>query len=120
TDVGDATYLGQIAQKLSADEGEEEDEAADNAERRVQRKLTISKELTPLQLKLTKLAELISRIGYVAAALIFVALLARGLWFHEVRWYADKVNPLTGVLDPNGEMETLGHALIATPGALPN
>src|SRR5205085_6869685 len=58
---------------------------ADTAERRVQRKLTISKELTPLQLKLKNLAELISRVGYVAAVLIFIALLARGMFFAEPR-----------------------------------
>ena len=86
TDVGDATYLGQIAQKLSAD-GEEEEGAAsaDTAERRVQRKLTVSKELTPLQLKLKDLAELISRIGYIAAGLIFLALLVRGAFFADPR-----------------------------------
>ncbi len=85
TDVGDATYLGQIAQNLSADDGEEDEAAAETAERRVQRKLTISKELTPLQLKLKDLAELISRVGYAAAALIFVALLVRGAFFADPR-----------------------------------
>ncbi|HVS38519.1 MAG TPA: HAD-IC family P-type ATPase, partial [Gemmataceae bacterium] len=91
TEVGDATYLGQIARNLTADEDEDEEEAVapDTAERRVQRKLTISKELTPLQQKLTKLADLISRIGYIAAGLIFVALLVRGMFFAnppEVFW----------------------------------
>ena len=85
TDVGDATYLGQIARKLSADDGEEEEEGADTAERRIQRKLTISKELTPLQLKLKALAELISRVGYIAAGLIFAALLVRGAFFTDPR-----------------------------------
>ncbi len=86
-EVGDASYLGQIARNLTAGEGEEEEEAAasDTAEHRVQRKLTISKELTPLQLKLKNLAELISRIGYIAAVLIFVALLMRGMFFAEPR-----------------------------------
>ncbi len=46
---------------------------------RVKRKLTISKELTPLQQKLTKLADLISKVGYIAAVLIFLALFIRGL-----------------------------------------
>ena len=41
--------------------------AADSEEQRVKRKLTISKELTPLQQKLKHLADLISKIGYVAA-----------------------------------------------------
>jgi Ca2+-transporting ATPase len=116
-DVGDATYLGQIAQKLSADDGEDEDdgaEPADTAERRVQRKLTISKELTPLQLKLKNLAELISRIGYIAAVLIFVALLARGLWLGDVRWYA-RTDPGSGQ-----PVETIGRALLASAGELLN
>src|SRR5262249_329968 len=72
TEVGDATYLGQIARRLSADDGDEEEDqeetaTADSEEKRVKHKLTISKELTPLQLKLTKLADLISNVGYVAA-----------------------------------------------------
>jgi Ca2+-transporting ATPase len=90
TEVGDHTYLGQIARRLSAEEDEDEDEApADGAkekseEKRVKRKLTISKELTPLQLKLTNLAELISKVGYVAAVLIFLAQLIRGIVVGEV------------------------------------
>jgi Ca2+-transporting ATPase len=87
TEVGDATYLGQIARRLSA-EDEEEDEAdasADNEERRVKRKLTVSKELTPLQQKLESLADLISKVGYVAAVAIFLALLVQGLITGEVR-----------------------------------
>jgi Ca2+-transporting ATPase len=91
TEVGDATYLGQIARKLSAEEEEEEEEtaAADTQEKRVKHKLTISKEQTPLQLKLTNLAELISKVGYIAAVAIFLALLVRGLFFstpREVFW----------------------------------
>ena len=45
TEVGDSTYLGQIARRLLAEEGEEEEEAgaADTEERRVKHKLTISK-----------------------------------------------------------------------------
>jgi Ca2+-transporting ATPase len=84
TEVGDATALGQIARRLSAEDGEEEDEAAATEEKRVQRKLTVSKELTPLQLKLEKLAGLISTVGYVAAGAIFLALLIRGLLIGEV------------------------------------
>src|SRR5262245_50838881 len=61
TEVGDATMLGQIARRLSADE--EEEAAADGEGTRVRRKLTISKELTPLQQKLTKLAGLIRKVG---------------------------------------------------------
>ena len=93
TDVGDATYLGQIAKKLSAEEEEEEEEAApETQEKRVKHKLTISKEQTPLQLKLTKLADLISLVGYIAAAAIFLALLVRGMFFvtpREIFWPAN-------------------------------
>ncbi len=103
TEVGDATSLGQIARRLSAEEEEEEEgaEAADTEEKRVKRKLTISKEMTPLQLKLTNLAELISKVGYIAAVLIFLALLVRGVAVGEVRW------------TPHGD-ETTGAALLAS------
>src|SRR5438270_5231981 len=59
TEVGDATYLGQIARRLSAEDDEDEEDeaaAAETQEKRVKKKLTISKEMTPLQLKLTNLA----------------------------------------------------------------
>jgi Ca2+-transporting ATPase len=80
TEVGDETYLGQIARKLSAEEEEEEEAVrGDDQARRVKHKLTMSKELTPLQLKLKNLAEFISKVGYYAAAAIFVALLIRGM-----------------------------------------
>src|SRR5262249_48641510 len=39
---------------------------------------------TPLQQKLTDLADLISKVGYAAAGLIFLALLVRGIVVHEV------------------------------------
>jgi Ca2+-transporting ATPase len=114
TEIGDATYLGQIARRLSAEEGEEEeDEAApDSEEKRVKRKLTISKELTPLQVKLTSLADLISKVGYIAAVAIFLALLARGLYVHEVRWYPEQIDPRTG------ELETTVRALLSSSKAL--
>ncbi len=87
TEVGDQTSLGQIARRLSAAEEEEEEAGPETEEKRVKRKLTISKELTPLQLKLTNLADLISKVGYIAAVLIFLALLVRGLFA------ADPANP---------------------------
>jgi Ca2+-transporting ATPase len=107
TEVGDATALGQIARRLSAEEEEEEgaEEAPDTEEKRVKRKLTISKEMTPLQLKLTNLADLISKVGYLAAVLIFLALLVRGLVKGDVRW-----TPHEG--------ETTGQALLASGRAL--
>jgi Ca2+-transporting ATPase len=101
TEVGDATYLGQIARRLSAEEDEEEgDEAAaeeTSSEKRIKRKLTISKELTPLQQKLTQLAELISRVGYVAAGLIFVAELIRGVSTGEL-YFPTEVGQIVPVL----------------------
>ena len=87
TEVGDETYLGQIARRLSADDGDEEEEAEGapaTEEKRVKRKLTISKELTPLQQKLKNLAELISNVGYIAAILIFLAQFIRGLVVGEI------------------------------------
>jgi Ca2+-transporting ATPase len=78
TEVGDSTMLGYIARRLSAEDTDESEEAQ-GPERRIQGKLTISKRLTPLQHKLEKLATWISRVGYLAAALIFLSQLARGI-----------------------------------------
>ena len=125
TEVGDATALGQIARRLSAEEEEEEDEgaeASDNEEKRVKRKLTISKELTPLQVKLKNLADLISNVGYIAAIAIFLALLGRGLYTHDVRWYPERHAPLAANENENESppMETRGQALLASSKALLN
>jgi len=73
TEVGNATALGQIARRLTGAE-----DSIDTQDR-VMQKLTISKELTPLQQKLARLADLISKVGYVAAVLIFSAQMIRGL-----------------------------------------
>jgi Ca2+-transporting ATPase len=89
TEVGDSTYLGQIARRLSTENVEEEAQTAGTEEVRVKRKLTMSKELTPLQQKLTNLAELISKVGYIAAALIFLGQLVHGLVFGRVHWPHD-------------------------------
>ena len=86
TEVGDATYLGQIARRLSAEDDEEDGAGTESEEKRVKHKLTISKAPTPLQLKLEKLADLISNVGYIAALAIFVALLARGMWTGELHF----------------------------------
>ena len=77
TEVGEATELGKLARSLSP-----LTEAGD----RIERKLTISKERTPLQQKLADLARTISRIGYAAAAFIFVAELIRGIVKGQVYW----------------------------------
>jgi Ca2+-transporting ATPase len=79
TEVGDATYLGQIARRLSIEDDEQEEGGLKKEETRVKRKLTISKEQTPLQQKLARLAKLISKVGYIAAILIFLALIFRGV-----------------------------------------
>ena len=86
-DVGDTTYLGQIARRLSTDD--DGAPANESEEARVKRKLTISKELTPLQQKLAQLADLISKVGYAAAVLIFAAQLIRGIFAGEVFWPGD-------------------------------
>jgi len=106
TEVGDATALGQIARRLSAEKEEQDETRAGSVsdreelspsltlparapftqEKRIQRKLTISKELTPLQVKLKVLADLISSVGYLAAIVIFLALLVRGLFVQEIFW----------------------------------
>src|SRR5690606_1496684 len=78
TNVGDDTMLGQIARRLSGDTPEQADEIATDSSARVQRKLTIAKDFTPLQHKLTDRARLVSRVGYIAAVAIFLALLFRG------------------------------------------
>jgi P-type Ca2+ transporter type 2C len=123
TEVGDATALGQIARRLSAEDEEEEDEApatADTEEKRVKRKLTISKEMTPLQVKLKNLADLISNVGYIAAVAIFIALLGRGLYTHDVRWYPERPAPHAADEDENAEppLETRGQAILASSKAV--
>ncbi|QEL19539.1 calcium-translocating P-type ATPase, PMCA-type [Limnoglobus roseus] len=87
TNVGDDTMLGQIARRLSG-----ADPAVSGEADRVQRKLTLSKESTPLQEKLTVLAGLISKIGYLAAVAIFLALFVRGLLAGELRWASPDEN----------------------------
>ncbi len=91
-EVGDMTMIGQIARRLSADAEEPEKAEADqseSSESRVQKKLTISKELTPLQQKLTKLADLISTVGYIAAVAIFIAMLVHGLIKGDVQFSSE-------------------------------
>ena len=87
TNVGDDTVVGQIARRLTGepDEPEERHAGPMTREERIQQKLTISKASTPLQEKLAVLAGLISRVGYVAAVAIFLALLVRGAFFAEPR-----------------------------------
>jgi Ca2+-transporting ATPase len=75
-------------------EADGEAESKETEARRVQRKLTISKQPTPLQQKLADLAELISKIGYIAAAAIFLALLGRGIAIGTVHWPASGADAL--------------------------
>jgi P-type Ca2+ transporter type 2C len=116
TEVGDATALGQIARRLSAEEdvgeegsGAEAGEPAPTEEARVKRKLTISKELTPLQLKLTHLAELISRVGYAAAGLIFLALFVHGFFVGELD--PATLRTVAGHAEPQGWLGVAGNVL---------
>jgi Ca2+-transporting ATPase len=99
TEVGDATCLGQIARRLAAEE-EEEQHPNGAEEQRVKRKLTIVRQATPLQVKLKGLAELISRVGYAAALLIFLALLTRGVLKGQLFWPHDSA----GLLKVAGEL----------------
>ena len=118
TEVGDATALGKIARRLSAEEDEEEEgTSAESEEKRVKRKLTISKEPTPLQLKLEKLADLISNVGYIAAIAIFVALLARGLWMDEVGTKAGLLGSAQALLNYFVYMVII--IVVAVPEGLP-
>ena len=119
TEVGDATALGQIARRLSAEE-EDEEAAPDSEEKRIKRKLTISKELTPLQQKLTKLADLISKVGYAAAVLIFVAQLIRGILSGEIHVptsFADTIQVFSVLLDYFVLMVII--IVVAVPEGLP-
>ncbi|HKB01299.1 MAG TPA: calcium-translocating P-type ATPase, PMCA-type [Gemmataceae bacterium] len=133
TEVGDLTMIGQIARRLSADTPDEDEPtpAAGDERARVKQKLTISKEQTPLQQKLTVLAGMISRVGYAAAVAIFAALLIRGVALtHEVRLAPRfAVDPATGdyvtddagrrTTDPAaGQLETTGQALRDSVSAL--
>lgn len=89
--VGDSTMLGSIARHL-ADPDVAGSEAAEsspgdlNKSERVIRKLTMARDETPLQQKLSKLAALISRVGYVAAVAIFIAQVTQGIWRSDLRW----------------------------------
>src|SRR5262245_20730235 len=90
-EVGDLTMIGQIARRLSARARGDADApaapAAHTGEARVKKKLTVTKQETPLQVKLTALAGQISKVGYAAALAIFIALLVRGAVFtREVRF----------------------------------
>src|SRR5262249_39292938 len=78
------------------------------------------KELTPLQLKLKHLAELISNVGYVAAGLIFLALLIRGLISGEIHWPVsahDAVGVFSALLDYFVLMVII--IVVAVPEGLP-
>src|SRR5579871_6024694 len=136
SEVGDATALGQIARRLSAEEEEEEEPTGETPvppgetpvpqgeteEKRVKRKLTISKELTPLQVKLKNLADLISNVGYIAALAIFLALVGQGLYKHDLRWYPERPAPLAADEEEDAPrpMETRGQALLSSSKALLN
>jgi Ca2+-transporting ATPase len=79
TAVGDTTHLGQLAQSLSND----------STGQRIRQRLLASHEVTPLQLKLQRLARLISRVGYVAAGAIFIAFVAADIYRGRLAWPFD-------------------------------
>jgi len=77
TEVGDQSMIGQIASKLNQIDNSEIDPQND----RVFKRFSVQHEATPLQEKLTILANKISQGGYLAAILIFLAMLLRGIFF---------------------------------------
>jgi Ca2+-transporting ATPase len=118
--VGDATELGQIARRLSAQDEDEDEAPADQRQHRVRNKLTISKALTPLQVKLKSLAELISKVGYWAAGLIFLAQLIHGLIAGKVFWPTtapDALNVVSVLLNYFVTMVII--VVVAVPEGLP-
>jgi len=124
TEVGDHTYLGQIARRLSPDAPDDDEEEkpegepqAGSEEERIRHKLTISKALTPLQVKLTALADLISNVGYIAAVAIFLAMLVRGLFVGEVGYDAGMLGSLKALLSYFVYMVII--IVVAVPEGLP-
>jgi Ca2+-transporting ATPase len=131
TEVGDSTYLGQIARRLSTEieeEGPAEGGPAPVArggtriekgseEERIRQKLTISKTQTPLQKKLSDLADLISKVGYIAAGLIFAAMLVRGILVGEVGAEAGPLGSLKSLLNYFVYMVII--IVVAVPEGLP-
>ncbi|MCS6853065.1 MAG: calcium-translocating P-type ATPase, PMCA-type [Gemmataceae bacterium] len=115
TAVGDATVLGQLARRLAAPDDDPRPVA--DEERRVHRKLTLSREFTPLQQKLAQLASLISKVGYAAAGAIFAALLVRGLWLGEIGRSAGFLASAGAVLDYFMYMVII--IVVAVPEGLP-
>ncbi len=116
TAVGDTTYLGEIARRLSS----QHDEEVAGEAGRVKKKLTIAKDSTPLQEKLTKLAGTISRVGYIAAGLIFFAQLGRGILKGQVFWPhsgADTIAVVSELLDYFVTMVIV--IVVAVPEGLP-
>lgn len=119
-EVGDRTSLGQIARRLSAGAGDDDVHINDTEEARIKRKLTISKELTPLQLKLAHLADLISKVGYAAALLIFAAQLIRGLITGDIFWPGDGDQLLRVLTELLGYFMTMVIIIVvAVPEGLP-
>ena len=59
-------------------------EEADNKKSRIVHKFVIDKKQTPLQVKLSHLADHISMFGYIFARLIMISLLIRGIYVNEI------------------------------------
>jgi Ca2+-transporting ATPase len=76
TEVGDESMIGQIASKLGSEDSDQTSQG-----QRLKRRFSTQNESTPLQEKLGDLASTISKGGYIAAIMIFIAMLARGIFF---------------------------------------
>lgn len=76
TEVGDESMIGQIASKLGISE---DNQSSQN--KRLLKRFSAQQETTPLQEKLSVLASRISQGGYIAAIMIFLAMLIRGIFF---------------------------------------
>lgn len=76
TEVGDESMIGQIASKLGVSE-----DIQSGQNDRLLKRFSTHQETTPLQEKLSVLANRISQGGYIAAIMIFLAMLIRGIFF---------------------------------------
>ena len=117
-EVGDTTLVGLIARNLGLQDGQERGES-DTSQAlqgdRVRDKLTISKRQTPLQVKLGRLADLISLAGYIAAVAILVVVLARA-WI-DGEFSTGYLNAFGAIL--NAVVYAVIIVVVAVPEGLP-
>ncbi|MGE3852561.1 MAG: cation-translocating P-type ATPase [Planctomycetota bacterium] len=121
SEVGDGTALGRIARMLQAGQHDDatpahlRETATRLQHRRVHDRMDIDRSQTPLQSRLAKLATMISRVGYIAAALVFVGLLVVGVLSGEFSKSAEDITQY--VLD--ALMITVVIIVVAVPEGLP-